>query len=155
MALEQPNNQAMAPVQPMAQRPPVSDEGGAMPNQGDAMPNQQAQGQVQGQVQGQDQGQGQEQQIQEFQQRVQQLSPQEKQVLSQSLTPEFKDITVKVFGSEINIFFDVLESGIEEPEAQPMPQPQPAMAQGGGEGFANRPPEQPQGGGMVQRPQPV
>ena len=155
MALEQPNNQ----VQPMAQRPPVGDGGGAMPNQGDAMPNQQAQGQaqgqVQGQVQGQDQGQGQEQQIQEFQQRVQQLSPQEKQVLSQSLTPEFRDITVKVFGSEISIFFDVLESGIEEPEAQPMPQPQPAMAQGGGEGFANRPPEQPQGGGMVQRPQPV
>ena len=143
MALEQPNNQ----VQPMAQRPPVGDGGGAMPNQGDAMPNQQDQGQ--------DQGQGQEQQIQEFQQRVQQLSPQEKQVLSQSLTPEFRDITVKVFGSEISIFFDVLESGIEEPEAQPMPQPQPAMAQGGGEGFANRPPEQPQGGGMVQRPQPV
>lgn len=150
MALEQPNNQPqpMAPVQPMAQRPPVGDGG-------DAMPNQQAQGQVQGQDQGQDQGQGQEQQIQEFQQRVQQLSPQEKQVLSQSLTPDFRDITIKVFGSEISIFFDILESGIEEPEAQPMPQPQPAMAQGGGEGFANRPPEQPQGGGMVQRPQPV
>lgn len=149
MALEQPNNQ----VQPMAQRPPVDDGGEAMPNQGDAMPNQQAQGQDQGQ----EQGQNQEQQIQEFQQRVQQLSPQEKQVLSQSLTPEFRDITIKVFGSEISIFFDILESGIEEtqPTAQPMPQPQPAMAQGGGEGFANRPPEQPQGGGMVQRPQPV
>jgi len=136
MALEQPNNQP----QPMAQRPPVGDGGEAMPNQ---------------QAQGQDQGQNQEQQIQEFQQRVQQLSPQEKQVLTQSLTPEFRDITIKVFGSEISIFFDILESGIEEPEAQPMPQPQPAMAQGGGEGFANRPPEQPQGGGMVQRPQPV
>ena len=149
MALEQPNNQP----QPMAQRPPVGDGGEAMPNQGDAMPNQQAQGQDQGQ----DQGQNQEQQIQEFQQRVQQLSPQEKQVLTQSLTPEFRDITIKVFGSEISIFFDILESGIEEtqPTAQPMPQPQPAMAQGGGEGFANRPPEQPQGGGMVQRPQPV
>ncbi len=140
MALEQPNNQP----QPMAQRPPVSDGG-------EAMPNQQAQGQEQ------EQGQNQEQQIQEFQQRVQQLSPQEKQVLSQSLTPDFRDITIKVFGSEISIFFDILESGIEEtqPTAQPMPQPQPAMAQGGGEGFANRPPEQPQGGGMVQRPQPV
>jgi hypothetical protein len=140
MALEQPNNQP----QPMAQRPPVGDGGEAMPNQ-----------QAQGQDQGQDQGQNQEQQIQEFQQRVQQLSPQEKQVLTQSLTPEFRDITIKVFGSEISIFFDILESGIEEPTAQPMPQPQPAMAQGGGEGFANRPPEQPQGGGMVQRPQPV
>ena len=136
MALEQPNNQP----QPMAQRPPVGDGGEAMPNQ-----------------QEQEQGQNQEQQIQEFQQRVQQLSPQEKQILGQSLTPEFKDITIKVFGSEISIFFDILESGIEEtqPTAQPMPQPQPAMAQGGGEGFANRPPEQPQGGGMVQRPQPV
>ena len=142
MALEQPNNQP----QPMAQRPPVGDGGEAMPNQ-----------QAQGQDQGQDQGQNQEQQIQEFQQRVQQLSPQEKQVLAQSLTPEFRDITIKVFGSEISVFFDILESGIEEtqPTAQPMPQPQPAMAQGGGEGFANRPPEQPQGGGMVQRPQPV
>ena len=146
MALEQPNNQP----QPMAQRPPVGDGGGAMPTEQD-------QGQAQGQAQGQDQGQGQEQQMQEFQQRVQQLSPQEKQVLTQSLTPEFRDITIKVFGSEISIFFDILESGIEEtqPTAQPMPQPQPAMAQGGGEGFANRPPEQPQGGGMVQRPQPV
>ena len=140
MALEQPNNQ----VQPMAQRPPVGDGG-------EAMPNQQAQGQEQ------EQGQNQEQQIQEFQQRVQQLPPQEKQVLAQSLTPDFRNITVKVFGSEINIFFDILESGIEgtQPTAQPMPQPQPAMAQGEGEGFANRPPEQPQGGGMVQRPQPV
>ena len=143
MALEQPNNQP----QPMAQRPPVGDGGEAMPNQGDSMPNQQEQ----------EQGQNQEQQIQEFQQRVQQLPPQEKQVLAQSLTPDFRNITVKVFGSEINIFFDILESGIEgtQPTAQPMPQPQPAMAQGEGEGFANRPPEQPQGGGMVQRPQPV
>ena len=143
MALEQPNNQP----QPMAQRPPVGDGGEAMPNQGDSMPNQQEQ----------EQGQNQEQQIQEFQQRVQQLPPQEKQVLAQSLTPDFRNITVKVFGSEINIFFDILESGIEgtQPTAQPMPPPQPAMAQGEGEGFANRPPEQPQGGGMVQRPQPV
>ena len=131
----------------MAQRPPVSDEGGAMPNQGqgEMMPNQQDQGQ---------QGQN---ETQQFQQKVQQLSPEEKQILTQSLTPEFRDITVKVFGPEINIFIDILESGIEEPETQPtpQPQPQPAMAQGGEEGFANRPPEQPQGGGMVQRPQPV
>ena len=139
MALEQPNNQAMAPVQPMAQRPPVGDGGGAMPTE-----------QAQGQAQGQDQGQ----QIQEFQQRVQQLSPQEKQVLSQSLTPDFRDITIKVFGSEISIFFDILESGIEETQPTPTPEP-PMMAGGQGEGFANRPPEQPQGGGMVQRPQPV
>ena len=145
MAIEQQNNQP----QPMAQRPPVSDGGGAMPNQGqgETMPNQQDQGQDQGQ-----QGQN---ETQQFQQKVQQLSPEEKQILARSLTPEFRDITVKVFGPEINIFIDILESGIEEPETQPMPQPQPAMAQGGEEGFANRPPEQPQGGGMVQRPQPV
>ena len=63
---------------------------------------------------------------------------------------------IRVVGTEIGMLFDILESGIgEQPTAQPMPQPQPAMAQGGGEGFANRPPEQPQGGGMVQRPQPV
>ena len=144
MALEQPNNQP----QSIAQRPPVGDGGEAMPNQGDAMPNQQAQGQEQ------EQGQNQEQQIQEFQQRVQQLPPQEKQVLAQSLTPDFRNITVKVFGSEISIFFDILESGIEETQPTPTPEP-PMMAGGQGEGFANRPPEQPQGGGMVQRPQPV
>ena len=136
MAIEQQNNQA----QPMAQRQPVSDDGGQM-----AMESEQ------------EQGQNQEQQIQQFTEKVQQLAPQEKQILQQSITPEFKEITLRVFGSEIGIFFDILESGIEEmqPTAQPVPQPQPAMAQGEGEGFANRPPEQPQGGGMVQRPQPV
>ena len=136
MAIEQQNNQA----QSMAQRPPVSDEGGQMPME-----------------QEQEQGQNQEQQIQQFTQKVQQLSPEEKRIVIQSITPEFKEITITVFGSDIGIFFDILESGIEEmqPTAQPVPQPQPAMAQGGGEGFANRPPEQPQGGGMVQRPQPV
>ena len=135
MAIEQQNNQA----QPIAQRQPVSDDGGQM-----AMESEQ------------EQGQNQEQQIQQFTEKVQQLAPQEKQILQQSITPEFKEITLRVFGSEIGIFFDILESGIEEmqPTAQPVPQPQPAMAQGGGEGFANRPPEQPQGGGLVQRPQP-
>jgi len=133
MAIEQQNNQA----QPMAQRPPVSDEGGQMPMEPE-----------------QEQGQNQEQQIQQFTQKVQQLSPQEKQILQQSITPEFKEITLRVFGSEIGIFFDILESGIEEMQPTPTPEP-PMMAGGQGEGFANRPPEQPQGGGMVQRPQPV
>jgi len=133
MALEQPNNQP----QPMAQRPPVSDEGGQMPME-----------------QGQEQEQNKEQQIQQFTERVQQLAPQEKQILQQSITPEFKEITLRVFGSEIGIFFDILESGIEEMQPTPTPEP-PMMAGGQGEGFANRPPEQPQGGGMVQRPQPV
>ena len=133
MAIEQQNIQP----QPMAERPPVSDEGGQMPME-----------------QEQEQGQNQEQQMQQFAERVQQLSPEEKQALGQSLTPEFKDIVIKVFGSEIGIFFDILESGIEEMQPTPTPEP-PMMAGGQGEGFANRPPEQPQGGGMVQRPQPV
>ena len=133
MAIEQQNNQA----QPMAQRPPVSDEGGQMPMEPE-----------------QEQGQNQEQQIQQFTEKVQQLAPQEKQILQQSITPEFKEITLRVFGSEIGIFFDILESGIEEMQPTPTPEP-PMMAGGQGEGFANRPPEQPQGGGMVQRPQPV
>ena len=135
MAIEQQNNQP----QPMAQRPPVSDEGGQMPMEPE-----------------QEQGQNQEQQIQQFTEKVQQLSPEEKRIIVQSITPEFREITLRVFGSDIGIFFDILESGIgEQPTSQPMPQPQSEMAQGGGEGFANRPPEQPQGGGMVQRPQPV
>ncbi len=133
MAIEQQNNQA----QPMAQRQPVSDDGGQM-----AMESEQ------------EQGQNQEQQIQQFTEKVQQLAPQEKQILQQSITPEFKEITLRVFGSEIGIFFDILESGIEEMQPTPTPEP-PMMAGGQGEGFANRPPEQPQGGGMVQRPQPV
>ena len=133
MAIEQQNNQA----QPMAQRPPVSDEGGQMPMEPE-----------------QEQGQNQEQQIQQFTQKVQQLSPEEKRIVIQSITPEFKEITLRVFGSEIGIFFDILESGIEEMQPTPTPEP-PMMAGGQGEGFANRPPEQPQGGGMVQRPQPV
>ena len=133
MAIEQQNNQA----QPMAQSPPVSDEGGQMPMEPE-----------------QEQGQNQEQQIQQFTQKVQQISPEEKQILQQSITPEFKEITLRVFGSEIGIFFDILESGIEEMQPTPTPEP-PMMAGGQGEGFANRPPEQPQGGGMVQRPQPV
>ena len=133
MAIEQQNNQA----QPMAQRPPVSDEGGQMPMEPE-----------------QEQGQNQEQQIQQFTQKVQQLSPEEKRIIVQSITPEFKEITIRVFGSDIGIFFDILESGIEEMQPTPTPEP-PMMAGGQGEGFANRPPEQPQGGGMVQRPQPV
>ena len=133
MAIEQQNNQA----QPMAQRPPVSDEGGQMPMEPE-----------------QEQGQNQEQQIQQFTQKVQQLSPEEKRIVIQSITPEFKEITIRVFGSDIGIFFDILESGIEEMQPTPTPEP-PMMAGGQGEGFANRPPEQPQGGGMVQRPQPV
>ena len=133
MAIEQQNNQA----QPMAQRQPVSDDGGQM-----AMESEQ------------EQGQNQEQQIQQFTQKVQQLSPEEKRIILQSITPEFKEITLRVFGSEIGIFFDILESGIEEMQPTPTPEP-PMMAGGQGEGFANRPPEQPQGGGMVQRPQPV
>ena len=133
MAIEQQNNQA----QPMAQRPPVSDEGGQMPMEPE-----------------QEQGQNQEQQIQQFTQKVQQLSPEEKRIIVQSITPEFKEITIRVFGSDIGIFFDILESGIEEMHPTPTPEP-PMMAGGQGEGFANRPPEQPQGGGMVQRPQPV
>ena len=135
MALEQPNNQP----QPMAQRPPVSDEGGAMPME-----------------QGQEQEQNKEQQIQELTEKIKQLSPEEKRIIVENTTPEFKEIMIRVFGTEIGMLFDILESGIgEQPTAQPMPQPQQAMAQGEGEGFANRPPEQPQGGGMVQRPHPV
>ena len=133
MAIEQQNNQA----QPMAQRQPVSDDGGQM-----AMESEQ------------EQGQNQEQQIQQFTQKVQQLSPEEKRIIVQSITPEFKEITIRVFGSDIGIFFDILESGIEEMQPTPTPEP-PMMAGGQGEGFANRPPEQPHGGGMVQRPQPV
>ena len=120
-------------MQGMANRPPMGDSGEQMPMED----NQQANAQ--------------QQQITQIQNRVKSLPMQEKKVLQQSLTPQFKEVVQKVFGSGINPFIDVLESGIEMmPPDEPMARSNMTMASG--EGMVNRPPEEEQNMAMAQRP---
>ena len=120
-------------MQGMANRPPMGDSGEQMPMED----NQQANAQ--------------QQQITQIQNRVKSLPIQEKKVLQQSLTPQFKEVVQKVFGSGINPFIDVLESGIEMmPPDEPMARSNMTMASG--EGMVNRPPEEEQNMAMAQRP---
>jgi hypothetical protein len=120
-------------MQGMANRPPMGDSGEQMPMED----NQQANAQ--------------QQQITQIQNRVKSLPIQEKKVLQQSLTPQFKEVVQKVFGSGINPFIDVLESGIEMmPPDEPMARSNMTMATG--EGMVNRPPEEEQNMAMAQRP---
>ena len=120
-------------MQGMANRPPMGDSGEQMPMEN----NQQANAQ--------------QQQITQIQDRIKSLPIQEKKVLQQSLTPQFKEVVQKVFGSGINPFIDVLESGIEMmPPDEPMARSNMTMASG--EGMVNRPPEEEQNMAMAQRP---
>ena len=120
-------------MQGMANRPPMGDSGEQMPMED----NQQANAQ--------------QQQITQIQNRVKSLPIEEKKVLQQSLTPQFKEVVQKVFGSGINPFIDVLESGIEMmPPDEPMARSNMTMASG--EGMVNRPPEEEQNMAMAQRP---
>ena len=120
-------------MQGMANRPPMGDSGEQMPMEN----NQQANAQ--------------QQQITQIQDRIKSLPIQEKKVLQQSLTPQFKEVVQKVFGSGINPFIDVLESGIEMmPPDEPMARTNMTMASG--EGLVNRPPEEEQNMAMAQRP---
>ena len=120
-------------MQGMANRPPMGDSGEQMPMED----NQQANAQ--------------QQQITQIQNRVKSLPIQEKKILQQSLTPQFKEVVQKVFGSGINPFIDVLESGIEMmPPDEPMARSTMTMASG--EGMVNRPPEEEQNMAMAQRP---
>lgn len=72
-------------------------------------------------------------------QRVDQLSPEEKNILATSITPEFKEVVTKVFGPAVNDFLDILDAG--EPTAESAPTPEPMVAQGEGM-MMNRPPVQ-------------
>jgi hypothetical protein len=121
--------------QSMVQRPPMGDDGGQMP------------------MEEQNTDQSNENITQQLQEKAMALPPEQKQVIVQSLTPEFREILNIVFGSEINILIDVLESAIGE---EPNPNPEPPMMASGGEGMINRPPVQPSGEqeGLVPRPQP-
>ena len=140
MALEQQQNMAMA------QRPEMNDSG--MPMQ----PESQGPDPI-AMVKSSD----------EILQRVQLLSENDKELFTRIMIPEVISVIGKVFGMEVEKILQPLgqkDEGLDEEASretvEPTPQPvETEMAQGGGEGFANRPPEQPQGGGMVQRPQPV
>ena len=140
MALEQQQNMAMA------QRPEMNDSG--MPMQPESQgpdPN--------AMVKSSD----------EILQRVQLLSENDKELFTRIMIPEVISVIGKVFGMEVEKILQPLgqkDEGLDEEASRETVEPTPPpveteMAQGGGEGFANRPPEQPQGGGMVQRPQSV
>ena len=70
--------------------------------------------------------------------RVQGLAPEEKNILSNSITPEFKQVVTKVFGPAVNDFLSILEVAMPNQESEPSPM-EPMMAQGEGM-MMNRPP---------------
>ena len=72
--------------------------------------------------------------------RVQGLAPEEKNILSNSITPEFKQVVTKVFGPAVNDFLSILEVAMPNQESEPSPM-EPMVAQGEGM-MMNRPPVQ-------------
>ena len=70
-------------------------------------------------------------------QKVEQLSQEEKQILANSITPEFTNIVTKIFGPTINDFLDILSAG--EPMQESAPTQEPMVAEGEGM-MMNRPP---------------
>ena len=70
--------------------------------------------------------------------RVQGLAPEEKNILSNSITPEFKQVVTKVFGPAVNDFLSILEVAMPNQESEPSPM-EPMVAQGEGM-MMNRPP---------------
>ena len=70
--------------------------------------------------------------------RVQGLAPEEKNILSNSITPEFKQVVTKVFGPAVNDFLSILEVAMPNQESAPT-QTEPMVAQGEGM-MMNRPP---------------
>ena len=72
--------------------------------------------------------------------RVQGLAPEEKNILSNSITPEFKQVVTKVFGPAVNDFLSILEVAMPNQESEPSTM-EPMVAQGEGM-MMNRPPVQ-------------
>ena len=70
--------------------------------------------------------------------REQGLAPEEKNILSNSITPEFKQVVTKVFGPAVNDFLSILEVAMPNQESEPSPM-EPMVAQGEGM-MMNRPP---------------
>ena len=61
-----------------------------------------------------------------------------KNILSNSITPEFKQVVTKVFGPAVNDFLSILEVAMPNQESAPT-QTEPMVAQGEGM-MMNRPP---------------
>ena len=71
--------------------------------------------------------------------RVEQLTPEEKNILANSITPEFTEVVTKIFGPAVNDFLEILT--VESPNQESAPAPEPMVAQGEGM-MMNRPPVQ-------------
>ncbi len=72
--------------------------------------------------------------------RVEQLSPEEKTILANSITPEFTQVVTKIFGPAVNDFLEILTVEMPNQESAPT-QTEPMVAQGEGM-MMNRPPVQ-------------
>ena len=72
--------------------------------------------------------------------RVEQLSPEEKTILANAITPEFTEVVTKVFGPAVNDFLEILTVEMPNQESAPT-QTEPMVAQGEGM-MMNRPPVQ-------------
>ena len=69
--------------------------------------------------------------------RVEQLTPEEKNILANSITPEFTEVVTKIFGPAVNDFIEILTE--ESPNLESAPAPEPMVAEGEGM-MMNRPP---------------
>ena len=69
--------------------------------------------------------------------RVEQLTPEEKNILANSITPEFTEVVTKIFGPAVNDFLEILT--VESPNQESAPAPEPMVAEGEGM-MMNRPP---------------
>ena len=72
-----------------------------------------------------------------FMNRVEQLTPEEKNILANSITPEFTELVTKIFGPAVNDFLEILT--VESPNQESAPAPEPMVAEGEGM-MMNRPP---------------
>ena len=69
--------------------------------------------------------------------RVEQLTPEEKNILANSITPEFTEVVTKIFGPAVYDFLEILT--VESPNQESAPAPEPMVAEGEGM-MMNRPP---------------
>ena len=69
--------------------------------------------------------------------RVEQLTPEEKNILANSITPEFTEVVTKIFGPAVNDFLEILT--VESQNQESAPAPEPMVAEGEGM-MMNRPP---------------
>ena len=69
--------------------------------------------------------------------RVEQLTPEEKNIIANSITPEFTEVVTKIFGPAVNDFLEILT--VESPNQESAPAPEPMVAEGEGM-MMNRPP---------------